>query len=114
MTAEDIFISLVLEKFSELNDLENVFNYLIEKSESLVGYYNKWITIRDTCMNKMSATDAINFSISNWEYTSKIDLSELSTLREKILTDELILVLRIYRIAYNEAVHAGDELRDDR
>jgi len=113
-TAEDIFIQLILDTNITLHDIKNILDFLEKKSESLVEFYNKWIIMRDECLVKLTKKDIIKFHVNNWEHTSLVDASELFALREKIRDDELILVQRIYRIAYTEAIHADDELWDDR
>jgi outer membrane lipoprotein-sorting protein len=129
-TVEEIFIELMIKSFTKLRDfvtivnyvseLEKVVNYLSNPSKNahLISSYNTWVKLRDKYINKfstkLSTNEHIRFEVNSYKLSRSVNKDEFNALKEKIKNDELSLVKRTYNIAYNEAIHADDELWDGR
>lgn len=112
-SVEDIFIQLIIEETPlTLDELETVIKYL-NGDISLVGGYNKWERFRDECIKILERGEPISIN-SPMIIFENIDEAQLKELKYRIESDEIGLLNRTYKIAYNEAIHADDELWDDR
>ena len=109
--AEDVFIQLIIEDDISLDEINDAINYL-NNNPLLVQSYTKWAKLRDECINKLQSGQTVELITYSVKY--KTDEMALQKLKEKILNNEIDLIRRAYRVAYNEGIHADDELWDDR
>lgn len=118
--AEDVFIQKVLASNLMTYDfkLQNVIRYLeISTVQDEIDYL-LWRKICDASIGEFNTSvldsQPISFKVNYVVHSHSIDKLELLALKEKIKTNELSLVQRVYQIAINEAQHTEDELNDER